>query len=344
MPATIRHVANRAGVSAATVSRAYSRPEKVDPATRAVVFKAAQDLGYRPNTAARSLSGGRTGFIALSIPDVNNPFFAAIAKGVTNYTDVNELQVVLIDFNDQQQKEQSLLQKLLPQVDGAVLCSSRLDEEQVLHVQHEKPIVLLNRKTQQIPYVHIDNSDGIRQALLHLRAFGHTRIGYAGGPMLSRSAQERLKTFETLAIGNMDEEHEAITTDGITLGEFPSTFAGGELAADEAINAHVSAVIAYNDVMAIGIMRRLLNYGIRVPHDVSIVGCDDTPMAAMVNPGLTTIHLPQEETGFIATEMLAAIIAGNSPKPVEIPTQLVVRASTGTCRSSNTGFPYLAER
>jgi DNA-binding LacI/PurR family transcriptional regulator len=332
MAVTIRHVAHKAGVSAATVSRTFSRPEKVDPGTRAIVLRVAEDLGYHPNTAARSLSGGHTGFIALSVPDLNNPFFAAIAKGALSYAAIHELQVALIDFDDRQTKEEASLKQLLPQVDGAILCSSRLDEQQVLRMQDEKPIVLLNRKTQHIPYVHIDNSDGIRQALLHLRAFGHTRIGYAGGPKLSRSAEERLSTFTTLAVGDHAIRGERITTEGVILGEFPSTFAGGELAADEALNAGVSAVVAYNDVMAIGIMRRMLNYGVSVPNDISIVGCDDIPMASMANPGLTTIHLPQEETGSIATEMLTAVISGSSPGPVEIPTQLVVRASTGKHR------------
>lgn len=322
MPATSKDVAKEAGVSPSTVSRAFTRPEMVDPRTRKLVEDAAHRLNYRPNRAARLLSSGRTGYLGAIIPDVNNPFFASVLKGIYGAATDLGLQVLFVDFSDDENAEDAAVAELAPQVDAFVLCSSRLSDSEITQLHSIRPVILVNRQSANVPYVHFDNAAGMREAYMHLIALGHRKIGYCGGPALSRSAQERFTSFTEMAQVN------ETTSEGIFIGEFPSTFEGGAKAADTALNQKVSAVIAYNDVMAIGMMHRLLSYGIELPADLSIIGFDDVPIAAMVSPGLTSVRLPQEEAGSLAVELAVQELQTREARPVDMPVSLQVRSST----------------
>ncbi|MFT0846305.1 LacI family DNA-binding transcriptional regulator [Actinomycetaceae bacterium L2_0104] len=332
MAVTIKDVARSVGVSPSTVSRAFSRPEKVDPGTRGLILATAGELGYHPNRAAQSLSAGKTGYVAAFIPDLTNPFFAATLKGIYTASAESDLRVTLTDFGDSAAVERTAIADLTPQVDGFVLCSSRLDDDEIRLLADRRPVLLVNRQLDGIPYVHIDNAQGVRQAFRHLQALGHTKIGYAGGPALSRSQRERREAFAAMAAESAASSQGGTGTQGVVLGEFASTFDGGSEAADEALHSEVTAVIAYNDVMAIGMIHRLLGYGVRVPDRLSVVGCDDIPISGMVTPSLTTVRLPQGEMGALAAQLLGDIISGKPIEPVEMHTSLVVRASTGPKR------------
>ncbi|MSS83419.1 LacI family transcriptional regulator [Actinomycetaceae bacterium WB03_NA08] len=163
--------------------------------------------------------------------------------------------------------------------------------------------------------VHFDNGDAIRKAIRHLRAMGHERIGYCGGPESSRSAWERLEEFKQLLGSECEGEY---------LGAFSPTFEGGQQATDVALNKDVTAVVTYNDLMAVGFIKRMNTYGLTVPGRLSIVGIDDIPVAEIVTPGLTTVSLPRIEAGKAAVELL---MSGRT-EVLDLPTNLIVRSST----------------
>lgn len=327
MAVTIKDVAAAIGVSASTVSRAFSRPEKVDEETRRRIVAAADELGYRPNKAARALNTGRTGCIGAVLPDLENPFFAGVLKGIEQAEDEFGYQTLVADTGEHEVSERRAIEALAPHVDGLLLCSSRLDDDEILTINQQRRVVLVNRAVGDLPHVSFDNRGGMQEAVGHLRALGHRRIGYAGGNLSSRSARQRLRAFEEMLGGAGPDEG------GVVLGEFAPTFDGGGAAADAALNAGVTATIAYNDVVAIGLVHRLLGYGLPLPERMSLVGFDNVPIAAMITPALTTVNLPRVEAGRRASELLNAVLGGEPEKGggaahVILPARLVVRRST----------------
>lgn len=321
MSVTSKDVASRVGVSPSTVSRAFSRPELVDTVTRTKIMEAAKSLNYSPNRAASLLSGGRTGNLGVLVPDLNNPFFTAVLKGISAAANLAGMQLFVNDFNDQGETESEQARSLAKACDGLILCSSRMADEEILDINQRTPVVLVNRQLRGVSYIHFDNAGGIRQALLHLLALGHRRIGYCAGPALSRSAAERLRAYEAIVKSELDG-------DSYVLGEFASTFSGGSEAADEALNAGVTAVLTYNDAVAIGMVHRLLSYELELPAALSIIGFDNIPVSEMISPALTTVQLPQLEVGSLAVEAMSDRLRGGGPVEQEIASALVVRQST----------------
>ena len=342
MTATLRDVAARAGVSASTASRAFSRPDLVDARTRERVIEVAQALHYQPNVAAQSLITGRTKNLGVVVPDLHNPFFPSVVKGATRQSGRLGQTLVLADTDEDPAAELPVVRNLARQVDGLVLCSPRMSDEDVLTASRLVPVVLINRRVPGVPSVTIDNADGVRQALTHLRALGHQRVGYVAGPATSFSERERGEAFVRFA--------GALGLDGVDIGRFEPFFEGGQAAADPFLLADVTGVLAYNDVMAIGLIKRLTAYGVRVPDEVSVVGFDDIVLASMVTPALTTVHIPAEEAGASAIDQLYAVLSATTgrsrpssrtgaaqrsaherrppPDPPRLPTHLVVRETT----------------
>ena len=272
---TIKDVAAAVGVSASTVSRAFGRPEKVDEVTRLRILAAAETWATAP-TGQQALNTGRTGCIGAILPDLENPFFAGLLKGIEQAAEELGYQILVADSGENVAAERRAIDALSPQVDGLLLCSTRLEDDEVLRINELRPLVLVNRSVGDLPHVSFDNQSGMQEALRHLLALGHRRIGYAGGNLLSRSARQRLRAFEVTS----DDPGFGVT--GQVLGEFPPTFEGGGAAADVALNANVTAVVVYNDIMAIGLMHRLLSYGLSLPARLSVVSFDNVPIAAMV--------------------------------------------------------------
>lgn len=326
MGVTIKDVAAHLGISASTVSRAFSRPEKVDTSTREQVMAAAEQLGYRPNRAAQALNTGRTGCIGAIVPDLENPFFAGMLKGIEQAADELGYQTLVADSGEHVAAEARAAEALTAQVDGLLLCATRLEEEDILRVDRNRRVVLVNRTAGNLPHVSFDSRSGMREAIRHLAALGHRRIGYAGGDLISRSARQRLRAFEDAC------REAAPDIEPVLLGEFNPTFEGGGPAADAALTAEITAVVVYNDIMAIGLTHRLLSYGLTLPERLSIIGCDDVPISAMISPPLTTVSLPRREAGRMAVEVLHAVIGGaeggGRPASVVLPGRLVVRQST----------------
>jgi len=193
MAVTVRDVAKAAGVSASTVSRALSLPDMVEVGTRERVLRVAGSLGYRPNRAARGLITGRTGNIGLILPDLANPFFPSVVKGIQQQAHQSDYAVFVADTDEDPRAEIGLVRALAKQVDGIILCSPRMGLSELREATTITSVVIVNRRAGTIPAVTIANADGMRQIVAHLTALGHRRIGFVAGPRSSWSSRERLR-------------------------------------------------------------------------------------------------------------------------------------------------------
>jgi DNA-binding LacI/PurR family transcriptional regulator len=326
MSVTIHDVAKAANVSASTVSRAYTMPELLRADTRERVLAAAHTLGYQPNKAARGLITGRTGNIGVIVPDLSNPFFPAVLKGAQARARESDYAVFLADAEEDPRLEEELIRAMAKQVDGVVLCSSRASEATLTDIAGDTALVLMNRRINNVPAIVMDSAGGARQAVEHLAALGHRRIAYINGPPSSWSNRARRRGLKSRAA--------SLGLDVVDLGPFAPTFEGGLAAADLSVAAKVSAVLAYNDLVALGVQSRLRDRSIDVPREISVVGFDDIPMAQMGSPALTTVAMPCERAGRLAIDVLGGRIGtrlrGNNGGAVHdaLPTSLIVRAST----------------
>ncbi|SNU01096.1 transcriptional regulator, LacI family [Ruaniaceae bacterium KH17] len=323
MSANIKDVAKNAGVSPSTVSRAYRFPDKVKPATLETILAVAEELGYSPNHAAQSLITGRRMTIGLLIPDIENPFFASIVKGVERITKQRDYQVLLVDTSEDPGEELHAARQLASQVDGLLLCGTRLQTDEIRSVDARTPVVLVNREADGVPSRLIDDHGGSMQAVRHVHALGHRSVAYLAGPERSVASAERARGVAEFAAAN--------GMAACVLGPFDPTFDGGGDAADDVIAAGATAVIAHNDVMAIGLVQRLGLYGISVPGAISVVGFDDIPVAQMTSPPLTTVRIAGVELGEDSARALFERLDGAAAEQEHavLRTRLVVRGSTG---------------
>jgi len=316
---TLRDVARAAGVSLATASRALSDAPHVSAANRDQVARAAESLGYRPHPAARALTTGSTGTVGLVVPDLANPFFAAVAKGVQARARETGREVLVADTDEDVAVERDVVTRLGDRVDGLVLCSPRMPADALGALLSEAAggrVALVNREAPGAPSVSFDIAEGVRQAVAHLRALGHRSLAYAGGPATSWSDAER-----RAALG--DVAGDAV----VDLGAFRPTHGGGVQAADLALAAGATAVLCFNDLVALGVLARLHARGVTTPGDVSVVGFDDVAAASLVTPTLTTVAVPLARAGREAVDLLGGGSAAG-PDHRRLPVELVVRAST----------------
>lgn len=325
MSVTIHDVAKAADVSPSTVSRAFTMPDLLRADTRARVLAAAQRLGYQPNRAARGLITGRTGNVGVIVPDLSNPFFPAVLKGAQARARESDYAVFLADAEEDPALEEELIRAMAKQVDGVVLCSSRTSSAVLRDIAQHVTLVLMNRRIGDLPAVNMDSAGGARQAVDHLAALGHRRIAYVNGPASSWSNQARRRGLRSGGATNGVEVTE--------FGQLPPTFEGGLMAADLALAAEVTAVLAYNDLMALGVLSRLADRSVEVPAQLSVIGFDNIPMAQMSGPRLTTVSMPCERAGRLAIDVLAGQIGDSlreqgEPLRPALPTSLIVRGST----------------
>jgi DNA-binding LacI/PurR family transcriptional regulator len=321
-------VADHCGVALSTVSRALSNPGRVSEATRQLVVEAAKALNYVPSAHARALSSGKTGTVALVVPDITNPFFFGIIRGTQQQLQASGYSHVLVDTQESVDLERAALDKLRRSSDGVILTASRLTDDELRDWQSRMPIVAINREIPGMLSVSIDTAGGVAQAVEHLVSLGHRKIAYMAGPRHSWSNALRLKAITATA--------NRLGVSVVALGPFAPERSSGAAAADAALNARVSACIAFNDLIAIGMLERMQQRMLSVPGDLSIVGCDDIFGASFCNPALTTITAPIERAGRAATALLLSSLNELLPTPqgpTWLPTHLTVRASTSQWES-----------
>jgi LacI family transcriptional regulator, galactose operon repressor len=322
MPVTIRDVALEANTSISTVSRVFSGPDAVNPTTRARVLEAAARLGYHPNAAARSLRGGRTGSLGLVIPDIANPFFPPIMKAIQGKARRLGYTVLVADSNERPDEELEAIEALQPRVDGLILWASTLPDERLIALAGDLPIILVNRAVPGIPQVQISLTAGIRQAVEHLAAYGHRKCAFVtcAQPGSPREASIR-------------RELDAADFDVVEFGPYEPRFETGIHAAPLVLAEGATAVIAHNDLVALGLLQQFAALGVRVPEDVSVIGIDDTILASTASPGLATVRIDPNDVATAASDLLLGIIAKPlaqpEPEVITVGTRLIPRASSG---------------
>ena len=322
-PATIADVARRAGVAASTVSRALSNPGRVNASTRERIERAAEELSYVPSAQARSLVSGRTGAVALLVPDIANPFYFGLIRGAQRQLRAAGYTQLLVDTEESREVEEEAIALMRKSADGVILAASRLDDEALARIARQQPIVTVNRDHPDVPSVIVDTASGARQALTHLRSLGHQRIAYVAGPTESWSSAQRWDALRAAAPGL------GIELDFI--GPWTPTSEAGPAAADAVAAGSATACIVFNDLLAIGMLGRLAERGVRVPEDLSVVGTDDIFGSDFCHPPLTTVSAPIEEAGRVAVTTLQGRIERRATprQRTVLPTHLRIRQSSG---------------
>lgn len=321
---TIYDVARAAGVAPSTVSRAFSRPGRVNADTAERIRTIAAELGYHTNPMARALPTGKTSMIALATSDITNPYYFEIIRGAQSAAAQLGYTTLLTDAQESDRLEREALERSIPTVDGILLASTRMSDSAIRMTAKQRPLIVLNRDITDVTSVVVDHAQAARQALDHLHELGHQRVTYLAGPEASWADGIRWMALRSLAAERDMQVRR--------LGPFPPTIVGGVAAASELRQHPAAAVIAFNDLVAIGLIRGLLAFGARVPTDVSVVGFDNIFGADLVTPGLTTVAAPLRSLGSMAVHNLVAMIGGASATaivPLSLPTHLIIRDSTG---------------
>lgn len=326
MAVSIKDVAERAGVSIATVSHVLNGTRPTRHHTRQRVLSAIQDLGYSQNQAARNLARGRSTILGVIVSDVRNPFFPEITAAFQDQALVHDMDAIVLNTNYDAQRTLTSVRRLIGlQVPGVAILTSQIDPVVMdMLASHRIAAVYLDlgRVDQSISNILIDYEHGIAEALEYLTKLGHRRIAYIGGPPNMHSTQRRKKAFMDTAIRLGVEPSGTIDAD--------FTVKGGYFACSKLLTGSVpTAIVAGNDLTAIGILHRAYDGGLRVPEDLSVVGFDDILFAEYTQPALTTVSLPRTEIGKLAFQALWAMISDPTlaGREFRVGTRLVIRQS-----------------
>jgi DNA-binding LacI/PurR family transcriptional regulator len=329
----IAHVARRAKVSTATVSRVLNGFPGVRATTLARVQRAITEMNYVPNPNARSLRAGRTRLFGLIVSDVNNPFFPELIDAFESLASSRGIDVIFTHTNyDPQRLERCIRRMLERSVDAMAVMTSEVDEAALEQaVRAGVPLVLMNqgKRAAKYPNVAVEYTTGFREALDHLLALGHRHIGFIAGPASLHSAQGRLEAFKAaLRSHGLRVRAEWIATGDLRVD-------GGRGAMEQLLSrrARPTAVLASNDLMAVGALQAIQHARISVPGDLSLIGFDDLPIAGMVHPPLSTIRHPRREVATAAFDLLWRVLQGEEPSMPTLHPHLVVRSSTAPPRA-----------
>lgn len=332
---TISDVAREAGVSRQTVSRVLNDKAEISDSTRESVMRVIEDLGYSPSGIARSLATNKTLTVGLVVPDITNPFFPEIARGVEDVVRGRGYEMLLCNSVEDPGREERVLRALEDKrVDGTIICSSRLPDERLLpRLGRQRAAVLVNRlaPSDLAGTVRVEDAEGTMQAVNHLRGSGRRVIGFLGGPPNSHSARERIRGFETALLAGDGEPDPDLTY------PCPPNPEGGHQAGLALLSAHpeIDGLVCYNDLVAVGVLRACDELGLHVPEDLAVVGCDDIMFAGLLSPSLTTLRVPKYEIGENAARMLLERIGGrNGESEILLKPELVIRESAPMAGSS----------
>lgn len=330
--AKIKDVAALAGVSTATVSHVINNTRFVGEETKRKVLAAIESIGYIPNLYARSLASGSSRTLGLIISDITNPFFPDLIKSIQERALEPGYEVMIANTNYQSEHDVSCVQRMLElRVSGVMVMTTEWDDaaSQRLEQSGVATVFLdIGKVGPHVSNIRIDYAEGIRQAVEHLLGLGHRSIAFIGGPGHLISAELRRAAFATV----MNKHKSSRQTEAIFCeGDFK--LESGQYAVQKLLAAdhRPSAIMAANDMMAVGALRELRRAGLRVPADVSLIGYDDVWLASLTDPALTTIAIPRVQIGRAAVESVLAAPSAEQPggQEIRIPTQLVVRDSTG---------------
>ena len=287
---TIYDVAAAAGVATSTVSRAFSSPTRVNAKTRERVLAVAAELGYRPNPHARALLSGRHHTVAMVVSDITNPHYFELIRGAEMRARASEYTLVLVNAEESPRIEYDQIQRLVSSVDGFVLAASRLPDENLRQIAAQRPVVLMSRELSGLASVVLDHEQGCRQIVEHLASLGHRELIYLAGPRELLDGQRRggrrcapRRTSSGWRPGGS--------------GRSPRRCPRAAPRRTALSTRGATAIVAHNDLLAIGVVQRLAQRSVRVPEDVSVVGFDDIFAAALCTPSLTTLGGAHADVG-----------------------------------------------
>jgi LacI family transcriptional regulator len=334
---TLRDVARAANVHPGTVSRALNEETRglVNPDTAERVIRVAEELGYRPNRIARGLKTSRSHTIGVLIPDITNPLFPPILRGIEDRLDQAGYTSLIVNTDNDSERERLYLDTMRArQVVGFISATARLDRELLVELAEAgTPLVLVNRSLEDgsVPAVTIDDHQGIALAVEHVVALGHERVAHVAGPQnLSTGHRRHLGFIEAMRAAGLEVPPERVRFGALFTEE------EGARACDELLDVapDVTAIVAGNDLMAIGCFDTLERRGLSCPDDVSVVGFNDMPFVDRLRPPLTSVRIPKREIGQVAADLLLEQLTGEGEAASEIllePT-LTVRSSTAPPR------------
>ncbi|UVJ38817.1 LacI family DNA-binding transcriptional regulator [Arthrobacter sp. CJ23] len=326
----IADVALKAGVSHATVSRVMNGNTTVDPVIAARVRAAATELKYKPNPMGRSLALGKSDTIGIVVPDLSNPTFQAILRGLSVAAARDGYRVLIADSSEVSSEEAILAGEARRRCDGVVLCAPRMSDAELEELAPSLyPLVLINRTTTSVPTpsLVVDYGQGIQELGAHLVGLGHRRLLYLTGPKASASNVQRLAGLRQFT-ADFPEVELQILPGG-------NTFDAGFEATDAVQASGATGILVFNDLAAMGLLNGLSARGVRVPEDMSLTGFDDMPFARYTMPPLTTAAVPIASLGDLAWRRMRDQIMNNdaeSPTDYFAP-QMEIRGSTGPVRA-----------
>jgi LacI family transcriptional regulator len=328
----IRDIARRAKVSTATVSRTVNQVATVDAQLAKRVWKAIEELGYYPNRQARALVSGRSRVFGLIVSEITNPFFPEIVQTFETLAVEQNYEILLTStIHDPKRMELAVRRMIEGRVDGVAILTFGMEDALLEHLRFRSlPLVFVDvgPKAPRVSNIRVDYAHGIRQAVQHLAAMKHERIGFVTGPLKLRSAVARKDAFEE----SMREIGLQAKLEFIIEGDH--RLEGGKRALQELskLREQPTALLCSNDMTAIGVMRQAFELGIAVPKELSVVGFDDTRLADFMIPPLTTVQMSQTELATLAFNALLKEVKRETPSPngteYILTTQLVLRSST----------------
>ncbi|MFC4113175.1 LacI family DNA-binding transcriptional regulator [Nonomuraea zeae] len=335
---TLRDVAEAAGVHTATASRALNPKtrQQISAETARRVMRAAQALGYQPNSAARSLKTSRTSTVGLVIPDLTNPLFPPIVRGVESVLESSGYNVWIVNTDNDEERERAKIESLRSrQVEGLIVATARLDHP-LLQQLHEQGVtmVLINRQVGdlRIPAVTGDDATGVAAGVRHLAELGHTRIAHLSGPLSTSTGLVRSQAFRHAVRDRGLAGDAALVVECARWSEDDGAAAMRELLERD---TGCTAVVAGNDLIALGCYDVFAERGLSCPDDLSVIGFNDMPFLDKLRPPLTTVAVPHHELGAEAARMLLDCI-GEPERPARsllLPVSLIVRGSTAPPRA-----------
>ena len=337
-PVSIQDIAGAAGVSHSTVSRALNNSPLISPEVRQRIQELADVMGYTPNAVAQSLKSQRTNTVGLVITSISDPFLGRVVRGIEDVAQAANVSVFLsISYNDPERELEIIETFRRRRVDGVISSTSQIRGPYIEQLAHlNMPTVMINQQAEPdaesgpLHSVDADDNGGARQAVEYLLSLGHRHIGYLGVSSRMASNQRRLASYRSaLAAANIAAADAWVRTHMSPYQSDRDDVATGQALLPELLAAGVTAIFCYNDMIAVGALLACRELGVAVPGQLSIVGYDDVETARYVTPPLTTIHQPKLRLGEMAMQMLLDLLEGRPVQNQVLPTELVVRASTG---------------
>ncbi len=336
MAVTIKDIAEVAGVSHTTVSRALRSNPRISAETIERIQQIAEELGYVPNTVARGLKTSQSRVLGVIVRRIVDPFFSEVLQGIEDVLHEAEYSLFLTTSHRDPTREKEIMQVMGERrVDGVIVSSTQIQPEQIRQMDRFKvPLVLINNQAIDEPDIHSvyhDDIDGSQKVTQHLIGLGHTRTAFLGNARGGKTNAERIDGYRI----TLQQAGLSFNPDCLVVGPNGQPDGGAEgMAQILNLSPRPTAVVCYNDLMAIGAIQAVQRAGLHVPDDISITGFDDIELAAYVSPPLTTFHQPKYELGREAASMMLRVLADREtavsapPEVIRLRGKLIVRHST----------------